>query len=93
MATYRNKTKIRNSAFVFYIGVNIVRGVNYTINNSINLKIWKMILISTPFLFVVLLFADKLHYKIDDEMFKKYLSWIILFSGVFLLIKFIIKYN
>lgn len=93
MATYRNKTKIRNSACAFYIGVNIFRGFNYTIHHSINFKIWKMILVSSPFLLVVFVFADKLHYKIKDEVFKKYLAWIILISGVFLLSKFLLKYN
>ena len=92
MGSYSDKTKIRNSAFMFYLGINIVRIINYTINNTVTPEIFKLFYISAPVLIVVLFFADKLHFKIKNDTFKKNVAWIIFFSGIYMLAKFLIKY-
>lgn len=92
LGTYEDKSKIRTSAFMFYLGINIARIINYTINKTVTPEIWKMFYISAPFLIIVLYFADKLHVKIKNETFKKYVAWIVLFSGIYMLAKCLIKY-
>ncbi len=87
LGTFKDKTRIRNNALAFYLGINLIRGVNYLINNSITPQIFKMFYSSAPFLIIILFFADKLHFKINDQIFKKAAAWIILGSGLVLIIK------
>ena len=81
LGTFEDKTLIRNGALLFFFSLNIIRAVNYQINNLITPEIWKMFAVSAPFLFAVLFFAEKLHFKISDQKFKKVVSWVILLSG------------
>ncbi len=82
LGTFEDKTVIRNGALLFYFSLNIVRAINYLINDFITPDILEMFAVSAPFLFVVLFFADRLHFKISDQKFKKTVSWVILLSGV-----------
>lgn len=82
LGTFDDKTVIRNSALLLYFALNIVRAVNYQVNDLITTDIWIMFAISAPFLFIALFLSDKLHFKISDQKFKKVVSWIILLSGV-----------
>ena len=82
LGTFEDKTIIRNNAFLLYFGLNIVRAINYQINDLITPNIWKMFAVSTPFLLLVLFFSDRLHFKISDQKFKRVVSWVILLSGL-----------
>lgn len=87
LGTFEDKTLIRNNALMFFCGLNIIRAVYYFTNGSITPDIQKMFLISAPFLIPTLFFAERLHFKINDVIFKRVVAWIILFSGIVYLIK------
>lgn len=87
MCTFKDKTTIRNNALLFYLGINIIRIINYTINKSFNAQIIKMFYVSAPFLIIILYFSEKLHFKINDVIFKKIVAWIIFLCGIMMIIK------
>lgn len=87
LGTFEDKTIIRNNALMFFCGLNCIRAGYYCINGSFTPDIQKMYLVSAIFLVPILFFAEKLHFKINDRVFKKVVAWIILFSGIVYLIK------
>jgi uncharacterized membrane protein YfcA len=82
LGTFEDKTRIRNHALLFYFSINIIRGTYYTANGSITPGIWRMFCFSAPVLIPVLFLSDKLHFKMNDTVFKKIVAWIIFLSGV-----------
>lgn len=82
MGTFQDKTVIRNNALLFYLGLNMIRLINYISNKMITPNIWKLYFYSAPALILVLFFAEKLHSRISDIKFKKIVAWLILISGV-----------
>lgn len=87
LSSFEDKTVIRNNALLFFSGLNCIRAIYYLINGNITPDIQKMYLISAIFLAPVLFFAERLHVKINDALFKKVVAWIILFCGIVYLIK------
>lgn len=87
LGTFEDKTIIRNNALMFFCGLNCIRAGYYFSNGSFTPDIRQMYLISVIFLVPVLFFAEKLHFKVNDRVFKKVVAWIILFSGMIYLIK------
>ncbi len=94
MGTTQGKTVIRNYAFAFFLSLNIVRLGSYIIqsianpdNAVLSQPILLAMLISAPLLVVVLWQAHHLHFKINESLFKKVVSWIILLGGLQLLYK------
>ncbi len=85
LSTYDNKTLIRNYALAFFLSLNSVRLTSYIIDGSITEPIFNLMLISAPFLFLALWFSNHLHFKINEKMFRKVVSWIILLGGIILL--------
>ncbi len=85
LGTFEDKTVIRNGALLFFFSLNIIRVINYRINNLITPEIWNMFAASAPFLFIVLYFAERLHIKISDQRFKRVIAWVILLSGIIFL--------
>lgn len=86
-STFSNKTEIRNHALMFFFSLNFVRLGGFISNQSFTPEIIQMFYVSAPVLIITLFFADKLHFKLNDEFFKKVVSWVILLSGVFILFK------
>lgn len=82
LATFEDKTVIRNGSLLFFFSLNIIRSVNYLLGGLITPDIIKMFIVSAPFLFIVLFFSERLHLKISNNNFKKVVSWVILLSGV-----------
>jgi len=87
LGTFEDKTLIRNNALLFFCGLNVIRAVYYFINGSITPHIQKLFLVSAVFLIPILFFAERLHVKVNDTVFKKVVAWIILFCGVLYLVK------
>ncbi|NOX42389.1 MAG: sulfite exporter TauE/SafE family protein [Gammaproteobacteria bacterium] len=87
MGTFEDKTVIRNYALAFFLTLNIFRVGGYVINSTFTPDILEMIYISAPFIAIALWFSNHLHYKINDVLFKKVVSWVILFGGVTMLLK------
>lgn len=82
MGTYTDKTQIRNCALAFFLTLNCVRLAGYVIKGSISEQVFDWMLISAPFLVVSLWFANHLHFKTNDRLFRQVVSWVILFGGV-----------
>jgi uncharacterized membrane protein YfcA len=82
MGTFDRKILIRNYALAFFLSMNLVRGVGYISNGTITAEIGKVMLISAPFLIVTLWYANHLHHKVNDTVFKRVVAWIILLGGI-----------
>jgi len=82
LGTYDNKTLVRNYALAFYLTLNLGRSAAYLINGTIGPELQKMMLISGPVLLVVLWFSNQLHFKTNEQLFRKVVSWVILVGGV-----------
>lgn len=82
LASFDDKTVIRNYALSFFLSLNLFRAVGYGINGTITADIAEMMVWSAPFLLVTLWFANGLHYKVNEQVFRKVIAWIILLGGV-----------
>lgn len=82
LGTYDNKTLVRNYALAFYLVLNLGRLSVYIVSGTIDHQIINMMLISGPILIVVLWFSNHLHFKTNEALFRKVVSWVILFGGV-----------
>jgi uncharacterized membrane protein YfcA len=88
MATFDDKTIIRNYALAFYLSVNLFRATGYISQGTISDDIVHMMLISAPFLIIALWFANDLHFRVNELLFRRVVSWIIFLGGILLLINF-----
>lgn len=84
LATFEDKTVIRNLSLGVFFSLNLIRVVNYAIHDSITPQIRQMFLVSAPVLIPILFFADRLHFKLNDTAFKKSVAWIIFLADVFI---------
>jgi len=82
LGTYDNKTLVRNYALAFYLALNMGRLSVYVARGTIDTKILEMMVISGPVLFTVLWFSNHLHFKTNEALFRKVVSWVILFGGI-----------
>ena len=82
LGTYDNKTLVRNYALAFYLALNMGRLSVYVAQGTIDNNILKMMAISGPVLFIVLWFSNHLHFKTNEALFRKVVSWVILFGGI-----------
>jgi len=82
MGTYSDKTLVRNYALAFYMTLNSVRLVGYIASGAITEQIMEMMLISGPVLLVALWNTNHLHFKLNEAVFRKVVSWVILFGGL-----------
>ncbi len=87
LGSLADKTLIRNSALAFFSGLNCMRAGYYLVNGAITPQIQKMFLVSFPFLIPVLFFAQGLHFKIKDSLFKGVVSWVIFLCGLLYLLR------
>jgi len=87
LGTLTDKTVIRNNALCFFSGLNCIRAGYYFANGAITPQIQKMFLVSFFFLIPVLLFAQRLHFKLDDTLFKRVVAWVILCCGIIYLFR------
>lgn len=82
MGTFDRKILIRNYALAFFLSMNLVRAVGYISNGTITGEIGRIMLISAPFLAVSLWYANHLHHKVNDTVFKRVVAWVILLGGI-----------
>jgi uncharacterized membrane protein YfcA len=82
LGTFERKIVIRNYALAFFLAMNVFRGGGYLINGTINQDIAQMMLVSAPFLIVALWFANHLHFKVNEQVFRTVVAWVILAGGV-----------
>lgn len=85
LGTFDEKLVIRNYALAFFLSLNIFRGGGYLLNRTIDGEIGLMMAVSAPFLIVALWFANHLHLRVNERLFRRAVAWIILVGGVSML--------
>jgi uncharacterized membrane protein YfcA len=92
LSSHRDKTVVRNYAFAFFLSLNVYRFGSYIVHDltatvpKITQEVMYLMLFSAPFLLVTFWFAHHLHFKINDELFRKVVPWAILLGGLVLLL-------
>ncbi len=81
LATFNDKTVVRNYALAFFLALNLLRAAGYLGNGTFTPQIGYMMLVSAPFLVVALWFSNHLHFKINERLFRRVVAWIILLGG------------
>lgn len=82
LATYRDKNTVRHHAFAFFLAMNSLRAAEYTVHGTYTEEILWMMAVSAPFLAVTLWFSNQLHLHINEQLFRKVVSWMILLGGL-----------
>jgi uncharacterized protein len=82
LATYRDKNTVRHYAFAFFLAMNGLRAIEYSIHGTYTGEILWMMAVSAPFLAVTLWFSNQLHLHINEQVFRKVVAWMILVGGL-----------
>lgn len=82
LATFADKTTVRNYALAFFLALNLLRAGGYLVNGGFTPEIGEMMLVSAPFLIVTLWFASALHVHVNETLFRRTVAWIILGGGI-----------
>lgn len=82
MATFSDKTIIRNYALAFFLSLNLFRVGGYILNGTFTAPILEMMLVSGPFIAVVLWHSNKLHFYVNEMLFRRVVAWVVLFGGL-----------
>ena len=82
LATYRDKNTVRHYAFAFFLSMNGLRASEYVLHGTYTDEILWMMLVSAPFLAVTLWFSNQLHLRINEQVFRKVVAWMILLGGL-----------
>jgi uncharacterized membrane protein YfcA len=86
IGSFEQKLVIRNYALAFFLCMNLFRAGAYLVNQTITDEIFMMMWVSAPVLAIVLWNANHLHLKINERVFRRVVSWIILAGGLSLLL-------
>ena len=62
--------------------MNCLRAVEYLIHGTYTAEIMEMMVFSAPFLAITLWFSNQLHLRINEQVFRRVVSWMILFGGL-----------
>ena len=84
LATFKEKAVVRHYAFVFFLSMNALRAVEYLVHGTYTAEIMEMMVFSAPFLAITLWFSNQLHLHINERVFRKVVSWMILLGGLML---------
>jgi len=87
LGSFNDKLIIRNYALAFFLSMNLFRTGGYIINDTFTDEILRMMLISGPIIAIVLWNTNHLHVKVNEYLFRKVVSWVILLGGISLLIR------
>ena len=82
LATWRDKNTVRHYAFAFFLAMNSLRAIEYTLHGTYTEQILWMMAVSAPFLAVTLWFSNQLHLHINEQVFRKVVAWMILVGGL-----------
>lgn len=86
LGTFDDKTLIRNYALAFFLSLNLFRAGGYIVNETISAEIVMMMLYAGPFLAVALWYSNHLHFKLNEKLFRRVVSWLILLGGISLFV-------
>jgi uncharacterized membrane protein YfcA len=82
LATFDNKTQVRNYALAFFLPLNLFRAGGYAVEGIYTDEILQMMAFSAPFLAVTLWYANRLHFHVREAHFRKVVAWFILIGGL-----------
>jgi uncharacterized membrane protein YfcA len=82
LATFDNKTLVRNYALAFFLPLNLFRAGGYAVEGIYTDEILQMMAFSAPFLAVTLWYANRLHFHVREAHFRKVVAWFILVGGL-----------
>ena len=82
LATYHDKNTVRHYAFAFFLAMNGLRAVEYSLHGAYTGEILVMMAFSAPFLAVTLWFSNQLHLHINERVFRRVVAWMILLGGL-----------
>jgi len=82
MATFHDKTIIRNYAFAFFLSLNAFRVGGYLLNGTFTPPIMEMMLVSGPLIAVALWYSNQLHFQVNEKLFRRVVAWVVLFGGL-----------
>jgi uncharacterized membrane protein YfcA len=82
LATFDNKTLVRNYALAFFLPLNLFRAGAYAVEGIYTDEILQMMAFSAPFLAVALWFANRLHFHVREAHFRRVVAWFILLGGL-----------
>jgi len=82
LATFRDKTTVRNYALAFFLGLNLLRASGYLVNGTYTRDILVMMLVTAPVLAAVLPFSNRLHFRTNETLFRRVVAWVILLGGL-----------
>ncbi len=82
LGTFNDKTTVRNYALAFFLSLNTLRAAGYLVNHTFTPEIARLMLISGPFLALTLWFSNHLHFRVNANLFRRVVAWIILFGGL-----------
>lgn len=87
LGTFDDKTVVRNYALAFFLALNLFRAGGYIVNGTLTPQILEMMLVAGPVLTVVLWYANQLHFRLNERLFRRVVAWIILLGGVSLFLQ------
>ena len=82
MASHRDKTVVRNYALAFFLPLNLFRAAGYVLNGTLTTTVVEMMLFSAPALAVALWYGNRLHFHVNEALFRKTVAWVILLGGL-----------
>jgi uncharacterized protein len=82
LATYADKTTVRNYALAFFLSTNLFRVGGYVLNGTFTQPILEMMLVSGPFIAVALWHSNQLHFHVNERLFRRVVAWVVLFGGL-----------
>ncbi len=82
LSTFDEKIVVRNYALAFFLAMNLFRLGGYLVNQTITPEVGKMMLVSAPVLLATLWYSNHLHFKVNETLFRRVVSWIILLGGL-----------
>lgn len=82
LATFPDKTTVRNYALAFFLGLNLFRAGGYLLNGTYTAAIVEMMLVTAPFLVVALWYGNRLHFRVNESWFRRVVAWVILIGGM-----------
>jgi len=82
LGTFREKNLVRHYAFAFFLTMNGLRATVYLVHGTYTAQIVQMMLVSGPFLAVTLWFSNQMHLHVNERLFRRVVSWMVLLGGM-----------
>jgi uncharacterized membrane protein YfcA len=82
LATWQDKTVVRNYALAFFLVLNVLRAGAYAAHQTFTPEILWMMAVSAPFLAASLWFTNALHFRVSSQQFRQVVAWAILVAGI-----------